>query len=91
MVRRRMACLQSAEHSRQHYPRPFAALWRIWLFLHEWFLSLAVWPDSQTIIEACCLAWNAPLEKDRRIITLCSYPWIKKSLHRIADMIYYDK
>lgn len=51
---------------------------RIWLFLRERFLSLAVWPDKQAIIEAYCLAWNTLIEEDGRITTLCAYPWIKK-------------
>jgi len=51
---------------------------RIWLFLRERLLSLQVWPDQETIIQACCNAWNALASEPGRIQSLCLQPWDKK-------------
>lgn len=51
---------------------------RIWLFLRERFLSLAVWPDRAAILQACCDAWNALIAEEGRVRSLCAYPWIEK-------------
>ena len=51
---------------------------RIWLFLRERFLSLAVWPDRTAIIQACCDAWNALLAEIGRVRSLCFQPWVRK-------------
>ena len=51
---------------------------RIWLFLRERLLSLQVWPDQRTIVDACCQAWNALVDEPGRIQSLCLQPWLKK-------------
>jgi hypothetical protein len=51
---------------------------KIWLFLRERFLSLAVWPDRTAIIDACCKAWNALVADPDRLRSLSFQPWIKK-------------
>lgn len=51
---------------------------RIWLFLRERFLSLAVWADRAAIVQACCDAWNGLLAENGRVRSLCAYPWIEK-------------
>lgn len=51
---------------------------RIWLFLRERFLSLQVWPDQGAIVQACCDAWNALVEEQGRVRSLCFQPWLRK-------------
>ena len=51
---------------------------RIWLHLREKFLSLQVFPDQATIIDACCDAWNRLVADPGRTKSLCFQPWIQK-------------
>ncbi len=53
---------------------------RVWLYLRERFLSLRVFPDYDTIVDACCAAWNAFADDADRIRSLCLQPWIKRLL-----------
>jgi hypothetical protein len=51
---------------------------RVRLFLRERFLSPRVSPDRGAIVQACCDAWNAPVDEPGRIQSLCFQPWIRK-------------
>ena len=48
--------------------------YRVWLFLRERFLSHRLLEGYDTIVDACCQAWNALTPE--RIRSLTAYPWI---------------
>ena len=51
---------------------------RVWLYLRERWLLLRVHADQQAIIEACCRAWNALVDENGRLKSLCNQPWVQK-------------
>ncbi len=51
---------------------------RVWLLLHERFLSFRVLDDQEAVIDACRDARNALAAETGRLKSLCSYPWITK-------------
>jgi len=51
---------------------------RVWLYLRERFLSLRVFADYRTIVDACCAAWNRLVAEPGRLCSLCDQPWIRK-------------
>ncbi|MFC3230193.1 transposase [Marinibaculum pumilum] len=52
---------------------------RVWLPLRKRFLSLRIFPDTEAVIDACCLAWIAMSTADPgRLKSLCDCPWIAK-------------
>jgi hypothetical protein len=51
---------------------------RVWLYSRERFLSLRVFADYRTIVDACCAAWNRLVAEPGRLCSLCDQPWIRK-------------
>ena len=51
---------------------------RVWLYLRERFRSLRVLDNTDAIIDACCKAWIALIEKPEQMRSLCAYPSIMK-------------
>ena len=51
---------------------------RVWLYLRERFLSLRVFADYRTIVDACWAAWNRLVAEPGRLCSLCDQPWIRK-------------
>jgi transposase len=51
---------------------------RVWLYLRERFLSLRVFADYRTIVDACCAAWNRLVAEPGRLCSPCDQPWIRK-------------
>ena len=47
------------------YSPELNAIERVWLYLHERFLSHRLWPSYEEIVDACCAAWNAPPRRSR--------------------------
>lgn len=48
---------------------------RIWLYLRERYLSHRLLADEETVVEACCRAWNALTAETGRIRSF-AYPYI---------------
>ena len=57
------------------YSPELNAIARVWLDLRERFLSHRLWSSYDAILDACCAAWNALLDEDGRIRSLCSLDW----------------
>ncbi|WP_343074147.1 transposase [Microvirga zambiensis] len=51
---------------------------RIWLYLRERYLSHRLLADEETVVDACCCAWNALTAETGRIQSLCANPYITK-------------
>ena len=51
---------------------------RIWLYLRERYLSHRLLADYETVVDACCKAWNALTTETGRIKSLCAYPYLPK-------------
>ena len=50
---------------------------RLWLYLRKRFLSHRLLDDTDTIVDACCAAWNRLTPERLRL--LCSYPYIQQA------------
>lgn len=49
----------------------------IWQYLRQAFLSNQAFPNYEAIIDACCAAWNALMEKPDTIRSIASRKWAK--------------
>ena len=61
-----------------HYSPELNPADRVWLLLHERFLSFWVLDDQEVVIDACRDAWNALSAETGHLKSLSNYPWITK-------------
>ena len=52
---------------------------RVWLYLHERFLSHRVLRDYAALLDAACKAWNRLLDEPGRLTSLTGYAYLMQS------------